>query len=128
MKTKLYIILYISFFFFGQVRAQDFPLHTQYMYNKASINPGFIGVKAKVALLLMHRSQWVKVDGAPSSSDFAFEYPFQKVAFGLGVNYQQFGPITQIFGNFQFSDNMELSYTTFLSLGINGGCFKINLT
>ncbi len=121
---RLYIILYISIFFLTDLKAQDFPLHTQYMYNKAAINPGFVGVKGKMSVLLMHRSQWLNMDGAPTTSDFAFELPLEKAAFGLGVNYDSFGPITRFTGNLQFSYNLELSYTTFLSLGLNAGVFQ----
>jgi len=118
------VLFIVSFFLIINLYAQDFPIHTQYMYNKTAINPGFLGVKGKVALLLMHRSQWMHIEGAPSTSDFAFEYPFEKTAFGMGINYDQFGPITKFTGNFQFSYNLELSYATFLSLGINAGVFQ----
>jgi len=106
------------------LQAQDFPLFTQYMYNKAAINPGFVGVKGKMSVLLMHRSQWVTMDGAPTTSNFAFEYPFEKAALGMGIEYDQNGPVTEFTGNFQFSYNLELSYTTYLSLGINAGVFQ----
>ncbi len=124
---KILIILFFSFISMQGLLAQDFPLHTQYMYNKAAINPGFVGVKGKMSLLLMHRSQWVNVDGAPMTSDLAFEYPFEKAAFGIGINYDQIGPVSTVTGNFQFSYNLELSYTTYLSLGINAGIYSRNL-
>jgi len=124
---KLYIILYITFLSFGSLWAQDFPLHTQYMYNKGAINPGFVGVKGKIGILLMHRSQWLNLDGAPTNSSLAFEYPFEKAAFGVGIDYDENGPVTKATGNFQFSYNLELSYTTFLSLGVNAGVFQNKL-
>jgi len=102
-------------------------LHTQYMYNKSAINPGFVGVKGKISLLLMHRSQWINVDGAPVTSDLAFEYPLERAAFGLGLNYDQIGPVTTYTGNFQFAYNLELSYTTFLSLGVQAGIYSRTL-
>ncbi len=124
---KILIILFFSILSSAGLWAQDFPLHTQYMYNKAAINPGFVGVKGKMSLLLMHRSQWVNVDGAPTTSDLAFEYPFEKAAFGLGINYDQIGPVTTFTGNVQFSYNLELSYTTYLSLGLNAGIYNRSL-
>jgi type IX secretion system PorP/SprF family membrane protein len=124
---QLYIILLLLFLGSAEVFSQDFPLHTQYMYNKGAINPGFIGVKGKMSFLLMHRSQWVNVDGAPTSSNLAFEYPFERAAFGIGVDYDQIGPVTQYTGNAQFSYNLELSFTTFLSLGLNAGIYNRQL-
>ncbi len=108
-------------------QAQDFPLFTQYMYNKSAINPGFVGVKGKVSLLLMHRSQWLGFEGGPMTSNLAFEYPFEKAALGAGISYDQNGPITKFTGNFQFAYNLELSYTTYLSLGVNAGVFQRQL-
>ncbi len=124
---NIYLILVLSLVSLLTIQAQDFPLHTQYMYNKAAINPAVVGVKGKISLLLMHRSQWVNVDGAPLSTDLAFQYPFEKAAFGLGLNYDQIGPITKMTGNLQFSYNLELSYTTYLSLGVNGGVYSNKL-
>jgi len=120
---KLYIILLISFASIS-VSAQDFPLHTQYMYNKSSINPGATGISGKVSLLLMHRSQWLKIEGAPTTSNLDFQYPLEKAAFGLEVMYDQVGPVTKAVGNLKFSYNLELSYSTFLSLGINAGVYQ----
>ena len=125
MKRIYYII--ISLISLSGLQAQDFPLHTQYMYNKAAINPAVVGVKGKIGLLLMHRQQWVNVDGAPMTSDLAFEYPFEKIAFGLGLNYDQLGPLNQYTGNFQFSYNLEMSFTTFLSLGLTAGVYNRQL-
>ncbi len=124
MKNIFVILIFISLWQTREITAQDFPLHTQYMYNKATINPGALGVSGKISILLMHRSQWVNVEGAPNSSDLAFQYPFEKTAFGAGVNYDQLGPVSQITGNFQFSYNLELSFTTYLSLGINAGVYS----
>ena len=124
---NIYLILVLSLVSLLTIQAQDFPLHTQYMYNKAAINPAVVGVKGKISLLLMHRSQWVNVDGAPLSTDLAFQYPFEKAAFGMGLNYDQIGPITKMTGNLQFSYNLELSYTTYLSLGINAGVYSNKL-
>jgi len=121
---KLYIIMYISFLGISSINGQDFPMHTQYMYDKASINPGFVGVKGRVSLLLMHRSQWLGVDGAPTTSNIAFEYPLEKAAFGLNMIYDNAGPLTKMTGNLQFAYNLELSYTTFLSLGVNAGVYN----
>jgi len=121
---KLYIIFSAVLLIQTHLMAQDFPLFTQYMYNKTAINPGAVGVKGKIGLLLTHRSQWLNIDGAPTNSVFSFEYPLEKAAFGLGFDYDQVGPITKMTANLQFSYNLELSYTTFLSLGLSGGVYQ----
>jgi type IX secretion system PorP/SprF family membrane protein len=115
-------LLWLSFL--NIVNAQDFPLHTQYMYNKSFINPGALGVKAKIGLLLMHRSQWVGIEGAPMTSDLSFEYPLQKAAFGLDLIQDQNGPLSKYTGNLKFSYDLELSFTTYLSLGVNVGVYN----
>jgi len=121
MKKVFFIWMFTSIV--SIANAQDFPLHTQYMYNKSFVNPGAVGVKGKISLLLMHRSQWVGMDGAPMTSDISIEYPLQNAAFGLDMIQDQNGPISKYTGNFKFSYNLELSYTTYLSLGLNAGVY-----
>ena len=122
MKKYLYILLLIISF--NNINGQEFPLHTQYMYNKGDINPGFVGVSGRISLLLLHRSQWIGVDGAPTTSNLSFEYPFEKAAIGVEFYRDAEGPVSKIMGKAQFAYNLELDYFTFLSLGIDVGVYN----
>jgi len=124
MNNKLYITLLLIILTQWSIQAQDFPLFTQYMYNKGSINPGYVGVDGKISIAVLHRSQWIGVTGAPTTSNLAFQYPFEKAALGVEFSKDDAGPVSKIIGNLQFAYNLELDYFTFLSLGINAGVYN----
>lgn len=103
----------------SQAFSQEFPLHTQYMYNRASINPGYVGVKGKMSILLFNRLQWAGLNGGPITNNISIEYPFQRAAYGLSIKHDQAGPLSNFKANAQFGYNIELGYYTFLSLGVS---------
>jgi len=124
MNNKLYITLLLIILTQWSIQAQDFPLFTQYMYNKGSINPGYVGVDGKISIAVLHRSQWIGVTGAPTTSNLAFQYPFEKAAFGVEFSKDDAGPVSKIIGKLQFAYNLELDYFTFLSLGVDAGIYN----
>ncbi|MFN7015526.1 MAG: type IX secretion system membrane protein PorP/SprF, partial [Bacteroidia bacterium] len=54
--------------FFQKTQAQQQPQYTQYMYNTMSINSGYVGSTESLDAFLLHRSQWVGMDGAPKTT------------------------------------------------------------
>ncbi len=124
MNKKLYIGLLLIILVISSIQAQDFPLFTQYMYNKGGINPGYVGVDGKISVALLHRSQWVGVSGAPTTTNLSFQYPLEKAAFGIELSKDDAGPVSKIIGKFQFAYNLELDYFTFLSLGVDAGIYN----
>lgn len=103
---------------FAQQNAQ----FTQYMYNTININPAYAGSRGAMSIFALHRTQWVGLDGAPTTNAVSINTPFNNSRLGLGVSLinDQIGPTH---GN-NFST--DLSYTiptsekTKLSFGIKG--------
>ena len=60
-------ILYIVFLVVIGVQAQQDPQYTQYMYNMNVINPAYAGSSESVSIGAMYRSQWVGLEGSPST-------------------------------------------------------------
>jgi len=56
---------------------QQDPQFTQYMYNTMSVNPAFAGNNGHLTALLLHRSQWVGVNGAPNTQVLAVDTPLE---------------------------------------------------
>jgi type IX secretion system PorP/SprF family membrane protein len=83
-----------------------------------------VGGKVKIGLLLMHSSKWVGIEGSPMTSELSFEYTLKKASFGLDLIQDQNGPLSKYTGNLKFSYNLELSFTTYLSLGVNVGVYN----
>ena len=57
-----------------EVIAQQDPHYTQYMFNTMSINPAYAGSTGSLQALLLYRSQWVGVDGAPETQNFSMQH------------------------------------------------------
>ena len=59
---------------FGQ---QD-PLFSQYMFNPLIINPAYAGSREALSATILHRSQWVGFDGAPTTQTLGVHAPLRK--------------------------------------------------
>ena len=74
--------------------AQQEAQFTQFMFNKLSLNPGYAGNTGVPCFSVMHRSQWVGVEGAPTSQILNFQMPLKKNRIGIGMSvfHDKIGP------------------------------------
>ncbi|WP_299801331.1 PorP/SprF family type IX secretion system membrane protein, partial [uncultured Maribacter sp.] len=83
-KYFLTIIITVAGLFMGY--AQQDAQYTQYMYNTISVNPAYAGSRGVLSIAALHRSQWVGLDGAPTTQTLNFHTPVSKnVGLGLSV-------------------------------------------
>ena len=68
---KNYFIITLFFFCSGLIQAQQNEQYTQYMYNTLTINPAYAGSREVLSAVLLHRTQWIGLDGAPQTSSFS---------------------------------------------------------
>ena len=116
MFKKAFLILFVLISF--QLEAQQDPQFTQYMYNTITVNPGYAGSRGHLSILGMHRSQWVGINGAPTSQVLAIDGPVsEKVGLGVVATYDELGPYNELFldGNVSYSiqvgaNNKRLSF------------------
>ncbi len=88
------------------VKAQQEVLISQYMFNELFINPAYAGSHDYFDGTLLHRSQWVKFDGAPVTQLFEFEGPIMNKKLGVGVTL-----INDVIGDtHQFEINGNIAY------------------
>ena len=67
---------------FGQ---QD-PMFTKYFFNSLIFNPAVAGSNEHLTLNLIHRQQWIGLDGAPTSQSLSGHTPLKNERVGLGVS------------------------------------------
>ncbi|PWL39514.1 hypothetical protein DKG77_01370 [Flagellimonas aquimarina] len=103
--------------------AQQDPQFTQYMYNTLSVNPAYAGSRGHLTALLMHRSQWVGVNGAPTTQVLAVDGPMgNNVGLGLVLSHDALGPSSEAFVDANFSYTVQLDDSDKkLSFGLKGG-------
>jgi len=105
MKKIVYTIL-LTILCYGTSSAQQFPNYSLYIYNKMAYNPGYTGIPDAPCFLALHRSQWIGIEGAPSTQIISANLPFLKKRLGIGLQLtnQSIG-ITRI-----FSTDMNYAY------------------
>ena len=126
------IILYTLLLTIGatvRVQAQQEPQYTQYMYNTMSINPGYTGSAGTLEAILMHRSQWVGVDGAPQTQSFNIHTPIadEKMGLGLTAANDNLGPSNQVSLEGNFSYTIMTGYNTKIAFGVKAGARMLNI-
>ncbi len=106
-----------------QISAQQDPQFTQYMYNTLTVNPGYAGSRGHLSILGMHRSQWVGINGAPTSQVLAIDGPVaEKVGLGVVATYDELGPSNELFLDANFAYTLPVGRNNErLSLGLKAG-------
>lgn len=104
---------------FAQQEAQ----YTQYMYNTANVNPGYTGTRGCFSALVMHRSQWVGLEGAPKTNTVAMSTPLglnNRMGLGVSVINDKIGPSDENAISVDLSYNINTTENSKLSFGIKG--------
>jgi type IX secretion system PorP/SprF family membrane protein len=105
MKTNSIIILLLLVMVSGF--AQQDSQFTHYMYNTVNINPAYAGSRGVTSIFGLHRTQWVGLDGAPTTNAFSINTPIQNSRLGLGVSFVN----DKIGASDQNNIAVDLSYT-----------------
>ncbi len=128
MKLRLIILglLLNSFFAIAQQEAQ----YTQYMYNTANINPAYAGSRGSLSALIMHRTQWVGLEGAPVTNVATISSPLGiSQRFGLGVSFvnDKLGPSDNNVISVDLSYYVPTSENFKLAFGVKGTADMFNV-
>jgi type IX secretion system PorP/SprF family membrane protein len=130
-RKKSNIILFMLLFVACTVSAQQDPMFTQYMHNPVSINPAYAGSRGTLNAVVMHRQQWVGMDGAPKTLALSINSPFlnYNVGVGLSLLYDEVGPVKQTGIYADYAYHLKVTNTVKLAFGLKGGLnvYDINL-
>ncbi|MDQ6469845.1 type IX secretion system membrane protein PorP/SprF [Flavobacterium sp. LHD-80] len=108
--------------------AQQEPQYTQYMYNTLTVNSAYAGSLGHLAITGLYRTQWVGLDGAPTTQSFTLDTPIAKnVGLGLSVINEEIGPSEEQFIDANFSYTIQSGQTHKLSFGVKGGGRVLNI-
>ena len=119
MKTILTII---CAFILQSMYSQQDSQYTQYMYNTALVNPAYAGSRETITAFLLHRNQWVGLDGAPVTNNFSINMPVGDSNFGVGLNFvnDEIGPVAENQISVDLAYFIQISENYKLSLGLKG--------
>jgi type IX secretion system PorP/SprF family membrane protein len=127
MRAKiLYIaIVLLSLESYSQQDAQ----YTQYMYNTINVNPAYAGSRGVLSVFGLHRTQWVGLDGAPTTNAVSINSPIENSNLGVGLSLvnDKIGPTVENAVSADISYTIPTSETYKLSFGIKGTANIFNL-
>lgn len=111
--------------------AQQDAQFTQYMYNTININPAYAGSRGAMSVFALHRTQWVGINGAPTTNAVSVNTPLNNSRLGLGVSIvnDEIGPTTDNTFSTDLSYTIPTSETMKLSFGlkVSANLFNLNL-
>ncbi|WP_296637617.1 type IX secretion system membrane protein PorP/SprF [Polaribacter sp.] len=118
----LFLIMQLSY---GQQDAQ----FSNYMYNTLSFNPGYAGSRGTSSIYLSQRSQWVGLDGAPTTNALSYHSPLgsSKVGIGLSILNDAIGAVEENMVSLDISYTINTSYDYKLAFGLRGSAHMLNV-
>ena len=110
----------LTLLFCNSLAAQQDAQYTQYMYNTVSVNPGYAGSRGNASIALLHRSQWLGLEGAPTTQTFNFHTPvgYKGLGLGLSIVKDDIGPTSETNFDMDFSYTIQTSKISKLSFGL----------
>ena len=128
MRTKILIfaLMLTCYAGFAQQDAQ----YTQYMYNTININPAYAGSRGVMSVFGLHRTQWVGLDGAPTTNTFSFNTPISNSNLGVGFSLvnDRIGPTSDNTISADISYTIPMTEVYKLSFGVkaSGNIFNLD--
>ena len=119
-KNRFFVI--VLFLVVSSVNSQSDSQYTQYMYNTSMVNPGYAGTEEVLKVSLLHRSQWVGMDGSPTTQTLSIENSFKdRVGGSLNLSKDAIGPRSEYIFDVNLSYRIQLTSKAKLSFGLKGG-------
>ncbi|WP_339903134.1 type IX secretion system membrane protein PorP/SprF [uncultured Cyclobacterium sp.] len=118
------ILITVSVLFaLTSAQAQQLPQYSQYVFNPLHINPAYAGYKIDPFVQATYRSQFSGFEGAPQTFSVAADIGNmeQTMGFGIQINSDKFGASNIQNLLLTYSYSVQLTYSSYLSLGVSSG-------
>lgn len=111
-----------------QASAQQLPESNLYNFNKYNINPAYTGYNGCLELYGSHLSQWVGIDGSPSTNFFSIHSGIGKnMGIGGGVVLDKASFVSRFSAKVSYAYRIKLGDDHNLRFGLSAGLFQIKL-
>lgn len=126
MSMKIYATLFLwslLLFFAGRCFGQQDPMFTKYFFNSLVFNPAYAGSNEHLTVNLLHRKQWLGLEGAAQTQSLTAHAPLANERIGLGATLlnDQAGPG----GTFEFYTSYAYRFpvgeSAKISIGLQAG-------
>lgn len=129
INNKFPILLAIFLVAVSSVYSQQDAQYTQYMYNTVTVNPAYAGSRGVLSVVGLHRTQWVGVEGAPSTQTLSIHSPIgiSRVGLGGSIINDEIGPVNETYFDLSFSYSIPTSEIGKLNFGLKAGARLFNV-
>ena len=86
LKRLKYLVLMTVMAATLEVKAQQDPIFTQYMFNTQAVNPAYAGMWEKIGFISLVRKQWAGIEKSPFTQMVSFHSPLFNEYAGVGLN------------------------------------------
>ena len=99
------------------------------MYNTLSFNPAYAGSRGTTSVYLSQRSQWVGLEGAPTTNALSYHSPLgsSNVGIGLSLLNDAIGPVEENLISLDISYSIQTSYDSQLAFGLRASAHMLNV-
>jgi len=128
--TNRFLILFIIFniTLTSHVLSQITPSFTMFFIDPYQINPSYAGLEGRPVFNLVHRQQWVGIDGAPVTTGLTFHMPLN---YGVSVGARIYSDKRSILSTnsltFTVGYAVQFSQKDILRFGLSGGAGSRNI-
>ena len=124
MVKKYFIFIGLFLFIGGNFYGQNQYQFNHYIANQGLLNPAYNGTRDIISGLLIHRSQWIGLDGAPMNQALNVHSPIEGTNLGVGLAMVNdkigFSNTFDLFGAASYKVQLDRS-EKFLSFGLQLG-------
>ncbi len=124
MKKLLFTALLALLFW--DASAQREPKWNHYMFNDFAYNPGVAGSRDAISTFLIHRYQWVNIEGgSPRTTNMSIHAPVKFLHGGIGLSIMRDQIFVNDFTTIQFSYAYRMPvFNGALGIGVSGGLLQ----
>ena len=101
------------------------------MFNTMSVNPAYAGSRGQLSIAALYRSQWVGLEGSPTSQTLNIHSPIRNSRLGYGVSIVNDeigdGTVQETYFDGVISYTIDVSQVGKLSFGLKAGGNLLNL-
>lgn len=132
IKSKKYFIpLVLLFAIVELAHGQQDAQYTQYMFNTLSVNPAYAGSRGQLSIAGLYRSQWVGLEGSPTTQTLNVHSPIRnsRLGYGLSIVNDEIGDgvVQETYLDAVVSYTIEVARDAKLSFGLKAGGNLLNL-
>ncbi|MFM7104613.1 MAG: type IX secretion system membrane protein PorP/SprF, partial [Flavobacteriales bacterium] len=102
------------------IHAQQDGLYSNQLFSMQEFNPAYVGSRGVMSGTIMHRSQWLGLEGAPNSEFIAVNapLPFYNMSGGFSFSSDRIGPLSTTSLGLDAAHQLRFSEKSFIRYGV----------